>query len=90
MTFLDANPRKDVCANIPGNLQEMEKLKALIDELNVQIYNPVGLNIKWPRSVAFLFVSAHSALGHHELQLTGLCPTAILMISCDSSRLSTT
>ena len=42
MTFLDANPRKDVCANIPGNLQEMEKLKALIDELNVQIYNPVG------------------------------------------------
>ena len=47
-----------MCANVPGNLQEMEKLKTLIDELNVQIYNPVGLNIKWPRSVAFLFVSA--------------------------------
>ena len=90
MTFLDAKPRKDVCANISGNLQEMEKLKALIDELNVQMYNPVGLNIKWPRSVAFLFVSARPASGHYEPQLTELCPSAIRLISCASSRLSTT
>ena len=79
-----------MCANIPGNLQEMEKLKALIDEPNVQIYNPVGLNIKWPRSVAFLFVSARPASGHHELRLIELCPSATPLISCDSSRLSTT
>ncbi|TBU38546.1 Golgin subfamily A member 7/ERF4 family-domain-containing protein [Dichomitus squalens] len=36
--------------------KEMDRLKALIDELNVQMYNPVGLHIKWPRSVAFLFL----------------------------------
>ncbi|TFK86546.1 hypothetical protein K466DRAFT_663695 [Polyporus arcularius HHB13444] len=36
--------------------KEMERLHALIDELNVQMYNPVGLHIRWPRSVAFLFL----------------------------------
>ncbi|KAL1662184.1 Golgin subfamily A member 7/ERF4 family-domain-containing protein [Schizophyllum commune] len=34
----------------------MRRLKNLIDELNVEIYNPVGLNILWPRKVAFLFL----------------------------------
>ena len=38
----------------------MERLRGLIDELNVQMYNPVGLHIKWPRDVAFLFVSVAS------------------------------
>ena len=41
-----------VCA-----LQEMDRLHVLIDELNVQMYNPMGLHIRWPREVAFLFVS---------------------------------
>ncbi|KAI0757587.1 Golgin subfamily A member 7/ERF4 family-domain-containing protein [Daedaleopsis nitida] len=36
--------------------KEMERLHTLIDELNVQIYNPMGLHIRWPRSVAFLFL----------------------------------
>ncbi|KAJ7171762.1 Golgin subfamily A member 7/ERF4 family-domain-containing protein [Mycena crocata] len=37
--------------------KEMLRLQHLIQELNAQIYNPVGLNIMWPRPVAFLFVS---------------------------------
>jgi len=35
----------------------MQRLRELIDDLNAEVYNPVGLNILWPRSVAFLFVS---------------------------------
>ena len=38
----------------------MDRLKGLIDGLNVEIYNPVGLHIKWSRDAAFLFVSAHT------------------------------
>ena len=34
----------------------MRRLKRRIEEMNTQIYNPVGLNILWPRNVAFLFV----------------------------------
>lgn len=37
-------------------VQEMRRLKRRIEEMNTQIYNPVGLNILWPRNVAFLFV----------------------------------
>ncbi|KAI0327997.1 hypothetical protein GY45DRAFT_1347452 [Cubamyces sp. BRFM 1775] len=36
--------------------KEMDRLKSMIDMLNEQVYNPVGLNILWPRSVAFLFL----------------------------------
>ncbi|KZT08947.1 uncharacterized protein LAESUDRAFT_748573 [Laetiporus sulphureus 93-53] len=36
--------------------QEMLRLQHLIEDLNVQMYNPVGLNILWPRKVAFLFL----------------------------------
>lgn len=39
-------------------LQEMRKLQQAIDELNTKVYNPVGLNILWPRKAAFMFVSA--------------------------------
>jgi hypothetical protein len=35
----------------------MQKLQHSIDELNVKLYNPVGLHILWPRKVAFMFVS---------------------------------
>src|SRR6266542_2031433 len=35
----------------------MNRLKKLIEQLNSELYNPVGLNILWPRNVAFLFVS---------------------------------
>ncbi|KNZ78209.1 Golgin subfamily A member 7 [Termitomyces sp. J132] len=38
-----------------GN-QEMQKLQQLVDTLNVELYNPAGLNILWPRNVAFLYV----------------------------------
>lgn len=37
-------------------VQEMQKLKQLVDTLNVELYNPAGLNILWPRNVAFLYV----------------------------------
>jgi hypothetical protein len=34
----------------------MQRLERLIDALNAELYNPVGLNILLPRKVAFLFV----------------------------------
>ncbi|KAI6165365.1 Golgin subfamily A member 7/ERF4 family-domain-containing protein [Pisolithus thermaeus] len=36
--------------------KEMRRLERKVDELNTQLYNPVGLNILWPRKVAFLFL----------------------------------
>lgn len=36
--------------------KEMRRLKQKIEEMNTQTYNPVGLNILWPRNVAFLFL----------------------------------
>jgi len=36
--------------------KEMTRLKQLIEQLNSALYNPVGLNILWPRNVAFLFL----------------------------------
>jgi len=36
--------------------KEMRRLQHLINELNAQVYNPVGLNILWPHKVAFLFM----------------------------------
>ena len=36
------------------SLQEMRWLKQKIEEVNVQLYNPVGLHILWPQKVAFL------------------------------------
>ncbi|KAF9457459.1 Golgin subfamily A member 7/ERF4 family-domain-containing protein [Collybia nuda] len=36
--------------------KEMQRLRYLVDDLNTGLYNPVGLNILWPRNVAFLFV----------------------------------
>lgn len=36
--------------------KEMRRLERKIDELNTRLYNPVGLNILWPRKVAFLFL----------------------------------
>ena len=35
----------------------MMRLERLIDELNIRTFNPVGLNILWPRNVAFLYVN---------------------------------
>ena len=34
----------------------MMRLRHLIDDLNIGTFNPVGLNILWPRNVAFLYV----------------------------------
>ncbi|KAJ7037456.1 Golgin subfamily A member 7/ERF4 family-domain-containing protein [Mycena alexandri] len=50
--------------------KEMRRLHALIQDLNVRVYNPAGLNILWPHKVAFLFVSA-------------TCPTSALADSGD-------
>ncbi|KLO11275.1 hypothetical protein SCHPADRAFT_855599 [Schizopora paradoxa] len=36
--------------------KEMSRLQKIIADLNVQLYNPVGLNILWPKSSAFLFL----------------------------------
>ncbi|KAI0638847.1 Golgin subfamily A member 7/ERF4 family-domain-containing protein [Trametes polyzona] len=36
--------------------KEMDRLKAMMDMLNERVYNPVGLHLKWPRPVAFLFL----------------------------------
>jgi len=36
--------------------KQMSRLRLLIESLNAELFNPVGLNIIWPRSVAFLFM----------------------------------
>ncbi|KAF8895031.1 Golgin subfamily A member 7/ERF4 family-domain-containing protein [Gymnopilus junonius] len=36
--------------------KEMMRLRKLIDKLNAELYNPVGLNMLWPGSVAFLYL----------------------------------
>ncbi|KAH0838715.1 Golgin subfamily A member 7/ERF4 family-domain-containing protein [Lanmaoa asiatica] len=36
--------------------KDMRRLKRKIEELNAQLYNPVGLHILWPQKVAFLFL----------------------------------
>jgi len=36
--------------------KQMFRLRRLIESLNAELFNPVGLNIIWPRSVAFLFM----------------------------------
>jgi len=36
--------------------KEMRRLKQKIEELNTQLYNPVGLHMLWPQKVAFLFL----------------------------------
>ena len=39
------------------SVQEMKRLRRLIDDLNRQLFNLAGLNMLWPRKVGFLFVS---------------------------------
>ncbi|KAF8887714.1 Golgin subfamily A member 7/ERF4 family-domain-containing protein [Infundibulicybe gibba] len=42
---------------IPSHYEkEMQCLRYLVDDLNTGLYNPVGLNILWPQSVAFLYL----------------------------------
>ncbi|OSX68061.1 hypothetical protein POSPLADRAFT_1177077 [Postia placenta MAD-698-R-SB12] len=36
--------------------KEMRRLQRLIEDRNARLYNPVGLNILWPRRVAFMFL----------------------------------
>jgi len=36
--------------------KEMRRLERFFDFLNAELFNPVGLNILWPRKVAFLFL----------------------------------
>ena len=44
--------------------QELMRLKKLIERLNADVYNPVGLNIVWPHPVAFLYVCTPFILSH--------------------------
>ncbi|KAG8931482.1 hypothetical protein FRC02_002661 [Tulasnella sp. 418] len=37
--------------------KEMKRLARLFERLNAEVYNPVGLNLLWPRKTAFMFVS---------------------------------
>lgn len=47
-----------VCfSSIDTCIQEMKRLQQLFDQLNMDVYNPSGLNLLWPDRVAFLFVS---------------------------------
>jgi len=41
----------------------MIRLRHLIDDLNTSLFNPVGLNILWPRNVAFLYVNLFFFVG---------------------------
>jgi hypothetical protein len=50
---------KRIVALPDHRVQEMSRLEHLVQDLNTELYNPVGLNIRWPRKVAFLFVSAN-------------------------------
>ncbi|KAL5534715.1 hypothetical protein ACEPAG_1179 [Sanghuangporus baumii] len=36
--------------------RKMRRLRELIEKLNKEMYNPVGLNILWPKHVAFMFL----------------------------------
>lgn len=47
----------------------MMRLHHLIDDLNIGTYNPVGLNILWPRNVAFLYVSLLFSLSDVDVEL---------------------
>ena len=40
--------------------QDMSRLHQLIDVMNTTTFNPVGLNIVWPKNVGFIFVSDRS------------------------------
>ncbi|KAL1709401.1 Golgin subfamily A member 7/ERF4 family-domain-containing protein [Schizophyllum commune] len=61
----------------------MRRLKNLIDELNVEIYNPAGLNILWPRKVAFLFleIEYYVSLLVPLMPFTN-APLAVIMFTC--------
>ncbi|TFK38603.1 Golgin subfamily A member 7/ERF4 family-domain-containing protein, partial [Crucibulum laeve] len=45
--------------------REMQRLQDLIDDLNAGLYNPVGLNIRWPRDVAFLYLEIEYYVSVH-------------------------
>lgn len=53
----------------------MLRLRKLIDDLNASLYNPVGLNILYPRDVAFLYVRPDFMLTEEELsdELMNVC-----------------
>lgn len=51
--------RRPAVPNLRGE-QEMNRLRQLIDVMNETTFNPVGLNIVWPKNVAFIFVSGGS------------------------------
>ncbi|KAI9460207.1 Golgin subfamily A member 7/ERF4 family-domain-containing protein [Lactarius psammicola] len=45
--------------------REMNRLRRHMDDLNHQLFNPVGLNILWPRKVGFLFLEIEYYVSCH-------------------------
>lgn len=61
--------------------QTLLRLKRMIEQLNTELYNPVGLNLLWPEDVAFLYVRVHlTAL--LRCCLIEECPAAGARILC--------
>lgn len=59
----------------------MRRLERLVQDLNTELYNPVGLHIRWPRKVAFLFVSVvHVLRGPLFLNVNTVLPVIQLEI----------
>ncbi len=40
----------------------MLRLRKAIEQMNAEVYNPVGLNVLWPENVAFLYVRGTQAM----------------------------
>ena len=49
--------KQNLISTVFKYVQEMNRLHRLIDAMNRNTFNPVGLNIVWPKTVGFLFVS---------------------------------
>ena len=54
----------------------MRRLREHIANVNKKVFNPVGLNILWPKNVAFMFVSGVRILTASLLRISDIvCAT---------------
>jgi hypothetical protein len=63
----------------------MMRLQHLIDDLNIGTFNPVGLNILWPRNVAFLYVNPFFSLSDVDVELMLVCSLKLNTMSVQFS-----
>ncbi|KAF9785885.1 Golgin subfamily A member 7/ERF4 family-domain-containing protein [Thelephora terrestris] len=54
--------------------KEMSRLHRLIDDMNKNTFNPVGLNVVWPKDVAFLFLEIEYYVCRSSLHLSFILP----------------